>query len=344
MVADVVVSAAKSFPDPTTLALVSDVQFREPYSSGALNRKFRGIVNPGIYGGFTPSPAGGLTLQITSDSEGGTASINIDKYYQLTVRQQAGVSLSLTAGKTSIVVLEATYVVGQETYQVNANSAIQAAEIKLLEEGALLNENQLELCTVKIPAGATEITDDMIDVTNRKLVTLGINLSNDYESDAEDVAITPKGVKEGLAKKQPLDTTLSELSGKTVAELLEYLRLGEAAKRNVGTGTNQIPDMGSFYSIKTGSYLVQKNPSGLIEQWFNSAEADATGVAVANYPLAFPNKVIGVFCGELTASTIGGSSGVTWWGECYDVRTLTSTKIRNGTPTRESCIVYVVGY
>ncbi|MCV8190631.1 hypothetical protein ODQ91_25605, partial [Escherichia coli] len=28
--------------------------------------------------------------------------------------------------------------------------------------------------------------------------------------------------------------------------VLNYLGLGEAAKRNVGTGDNQIPDMGSF--------------------------------------------------------------------------------------------------
>ncbi|MGT6603408.1 phage tail protein, partial [Escherichia coli] len=36
------------------------------------------------------------------------------------------------------------------------------------------------------------------------------------------------------------------MSGKDVAGLLAYLGLGEAAKRNVGTGANQIPDMGSF--------------------------------------------------------------------------------------------------
>ncbi|MCI4597411.1 hypothetical protein MRT18_25065, partial [Escherichia coli] len=39
--------------------------------------------------------------------------------------------------------------------------------------------------------------------------------------------------------------------------------LGEAAKRNVGTGTNQIPDMGSFMlSASVPGY--QKLPSGLI--------------------------------------------------------------------------------
>lgn len=42
--------------------------------------------------------------------------------------------------------------------------------------------------------------------------------------------------------------------------------LGEAAKRNVGTGANQIPDMGSFMlSASVPGY--QKLPSGLIIQW-----------------------------------------------------------------------------
>ncbi|MFX2615534.1 phage tail protein, partial [Escherichia coli] len=38
------------------------------------------------------------------------------------------------------------------------------------------------------------------------------------------------------------------MSGKDVAGLLTYLGLGEAAKRNVGTGENQIPDMSAYSS------------------------------------------------------------------------------------------------
>ncbi|MEB6993193.1 phage tail protein, partial [Escherichia coli] len=65
-----------------------------------------------------------------------------------------------------------------------------------------------------------------------------------------------------LAGKQPLDNTLTNLSGKDVAGLLTYLGLGEAAKRNVGTGDNQIPDMGAFASGSgwfrlPGGYIVQ---------------------------------------------------------------------------------------
>ncbi|MEB7015284.1 phage tail protein, partial [Escherichia coli] len=70
-------------------------------------------------------------------------------------------------------------------------------------------------------------------------------------------------INNALSGKQPLDETLTHLSGKDVAGLLAYLGLGEAAKRNVGTGANQIPDMGSFMlSASVTGY--QKLPSGLI--------------------------------------------------------------------------------
>ncbi|MCV8403412.1 phage tail protein, partial [Escherichia coli] len=55
-------------------------------------------------------------------------------------------------------------------------------------------------------------------------------------------------VLNALAGKQPLDNTLTNLSGKDVAGLLAYLGLGEAAKRNVGTGENQIPSMSEWTS------------------------------------------------------------------------------------------------
>ena len=48
-----------------------------------------------------------------------------------------------------------------------------------------------------------------------------------------------------------------------IATALATLGLGEAAKRNVGTGANQIPDM-SAYSSGSGW---QKLPDGSIEQW-----------------------------------------------------------------------------
>ncbi|WP_250134209.1 phage tail protein [Citrobacter europaeus] len=235
MVADVVVSSIKSFPDATSLALVSDLQFNEPYSSAALNRKFRGIVNPGFYGGFLPSPAGGLNLKISSGEEGGTASINIDKYYQMTVRQQADVTMPVTAGKKVIVVLEATYALGQETYQVNCKSAVQAAEIKFLEEGTALRQNQLELCTVTVPAGAPELTEEMIDVSRRLNKTVGITLSGAIDSDADHIGASSHAVKKAV--KAARDET-----EKQIEELVDGAPASLDTLKKIAAAINNDPD------------------------------------------------------------------------------------------------------
>ncbi|STO65197.1 phage-related tail fiber protein-like protein [Escherichia coli] len=97
-----------------------------------------------------------------------------------------------------------------------------------------------------------------------------------------------------LAGKQPLDNTLTNLSGKDVAGLLAYLGLGEAAKRNVGTGANQIPDMGSFMlSASVPGY--QKLPSGLIIQWGPIDVPLTSQDTVTYFPIAFPNRCLRVF-------------------------------------------------
>ncbi|ENT4183863.1 phage tail protein [Salmonella enterica] len=69
-----------------------------------------------------------------------------------------------------------------------------------------------------------------------------------------------------LAGKQPLDNTLTNLSGKDVAGLLAYLGLGEAAKRDVGTGSNQLPDMSAFGLSRNGQTAWDILPNGMIRQ------------------------------------------------------------------------------
>ncbi|EOW5744084.1 phage tail protein, partial [Escherichia coli O25:H30] len=66
------------------------------------------------------------------------------------------------------------------------------------------------------------------------------------------------------AAQTDLTSVGRDIIGKnTIADILTYLGLGEAAKRNVGTGENQIPDMSSYAS---GSGW-RKMPDGSIEQW-----------------------------------------------------------------------------
>ncbi|HFI5786165.1 TPA: hypothetical protein ACGRN2_002589 [Escherichia coli] len=75
------------------------------------------------------------------------------------------------------------------------------------------------------------------------------------------------------------------------ADARTKLGLGEAAKRDVGTGGNQIPDMSAFPSGTNWFQL----PSGHIVQIFsmNVLGADANGTS-ANYPIAFPTTMIAV--------------------------------------------------
>ncbi|NAL44294.1 phage tail protein, partial [Escherichia coli] len=100
-----------------------------------------------------------------------------------------------------------------------------------------------------------------------------------------------------LAGKQPLDNTLTNLSGKDVAGLLTYLGLGEAAKRNVGTGANQIPDMGSFTLSVSGTGY-QKLPSGFILQWGSIGAPGIAQDVVTHFPIAFPNRCLRVLVSQ----------------------------------------------
>ncbi|EOV4144348.1 phage tail protein, partial [Yersinia enterocolitica] len=75
-----------------------------------------------------------------------------------------------------------------------------------------------------------------------------------------------------------------------VATFLENLGLGDAAKKSVGTGVNQIPDMSSFISsFAQNGYF--KFPGGLIIQW-GEVTGSTTGTVPANFPIPFPNALM----------------------------------------------------
>ncbi|EFH9660999.1 hypothetical protein F9J27_17300 [Escherichia coli] len=73
--------------------------------------------------------------------------------------------------------------------------------------------------------------------------------------------------------------------------------LGEAAKRNVGTGANQIPDMGSFTLSVSGTGY-QKLPSGFIFQWGSIGAPGIAQDVVTHFPIAFPNRCLRVLVSQ----------------------------------------------
>lgn len=111
------------------------------------------------------------------------------------------------------------------------------------------------------------------------------------------------------------------LSRSDAAGVLSDLQLGKAAKRDVGTGSNQIPDMSSFSTGTTSSGRWAKLPSGLIIQ-AGFGLTGSNGTATVNLPIPFTgtffvvggsiegNGPIFVSARGLTQSTIG----VVAWG------------------------------
>ena len=110
--------------------------------------------------------------------------------------------------------------------------------------------------------------------------------------------------------------------------VLENLGLGEAAKRGVGTGSNQIPDM-SFFASSLSSNGWQKLPSGLIIQYVGFI-SDPTGQGTVNLPIAFPTTCIGA-CTLHARSPAGGAEYLQVWGETNTSVYYHSWSINNGT-------------
>ncbi|MBW4306616.1 phage tail protein [Escherichia coli] len=101
-----------------------------------------------------------------------------------------------------------------------------------------------------------------------------------------------------------------------VSEFLKNLQLGEAAKRDVGTGNNQLPDMSAFGMSRSGQAAWDILPNGMIRQAgtvtltpvgnFNARELGGvlyyTHYYRVNFPRQFPNAQVATLA-TLASST-----------------------------------------
>ncbi|WP_407330275.1 hypothetical protein [Escherichia coli] len=94
---------------------------------------------------------------------------------------------------------------------------------------------------------------------------------------------------EYLSRKNPFGDIKSDGTVKTA---LENLGLGEAAKRDVGNGQNQIPDMSAWECGGDTTTGWRRSPDGYIEQW-GITEATTNEVLI-NFPIPFPTAVISI--------------------------------------------------
>ncbi|MFC2783698.1 hypothetical protein ACHHZC_21920 [Citrobacter freundii complex sp. 2024EL-00228] len=123
--------------------------------------------------------------------------------------------------------------------------------------------------------------------------------------------------------------------------------LKSAAKKDVGNGPGQIPDMTYFPLSGMGTdNLIVTFPNGLIMQVFRRGISNSTtvGAATANpvaYPTPFPNSVWGAFCTKMTFAQINTScESITTNG--FSAVTCPVSPI--GSTTSSSAVFAVFGY
>ncbi|WCH25176.1 hypothetical protein [Aeromonas salmonicida] len=158
-----------SGPDLAALPLLADMQYLEPFGTDALNRKFHGIVPPGIYRGYQYSLPGAMKIAIGA-TKNGVAVVEVGNW-SINVHQVAPVELTVPKGFAGYLVLDATYGIGVVTKQVDANSLIDAAILKLVPTAELLPRHVI-LYTLNVPLAATAMLDSYISSVDRMDISL----------------------------------------------------------------------------------------------------------------------------------------------------------------------------
>ncbi len=145
---------------------------------------------------------------------------------------------------------------------------------------------------------ATDLDDDYFDMLQEELCSVVEASGASLEKGRHDQLLTALRALL-LSRKNPFGDIKSDGTVKTA---LENLGLGEAAKRGVGTGENQIPDMASFASGDGWMKL----PNGKILQYGRGAVTPtlSTQTMRITFSIPFPKKVD---CAMLTHSGDGGA-------------------------------------
>ncbi|HDU4673732.1 TPA: phage tail protein [Klebsiella pneumoniae subsp. pneumoniae] len=171
---------------------------------------------------------------------------------------------------------------GTNSTQIASTAFVMAAIAALVDSSpdALNTLNELAAALGNDPNFATTMTNALAgkqpkDATLTALAELATSAGKlPYFTGADRAALTA------------LTSVGRAILGKTSTQgVLDYLGLGEAAKRNVGTGDNQIPDMGAFAS-GSGWFRL---PGGYIVQ-FGTFSGNTTRFISGHFPIPFPNQ------------------------------------------------------
>lgn len=125
----------------------------------------------------------------------------------------------------------------------------------------------------------------------------------------------PYFTAEKTAALADLSDFIRPMLGKAdAATVLEYLDLKGAAKRDVGNGQNQVPDMSSFAMYQSGEVGSNngyfKLPNGLIIQWMSASGQSTSGLTTL--PITYPNATLFAIVTDSVVSGNASTVGLAW--------------------------------
>lgn len=151
---------------------------------------------------------------------------------------------------------------------------------------------------------ATDLDNDYFDMLQEELAGVveatGVNLD---KSKHNQLLTALKALL--LSRAHPFADIKAD-GPAAIAEALSNLGLGTAAKKDVGTGTSQIPDMSSFtYSTSGSAAFVIKLPGGIVIQG-DSFTTDSNGYQLITMGLALSDYQVLVCEGQSGGWTASG--------------------------------------
>lgn len=198
------------------------------------------------------------------------------------------------------------------------------------------NDNSKKLVTTEFVARAIAALAGTAPETLDTLKELADALGND-----PNFATT---VLNKLAEKLAKDQNGADIPDK--AAFLQNLQLGEAAKRDVGTGANQIPDMSAWTSGGNSNNGWRRSPDGYIEQW--GYTTSVTSAIYISFPIPFTTGLISL--NEHDNSPDGKTRTIWQFGpvsnmgvNAYNIGTLIIGSTAFDTPVLASCRWFASG-
>lgn len=197
--------------------LKQELQWREPYVSYSINRKFSGVIPEGVYKGFVVNASSGMTLSVGPNLEDHPVSIAVfeDSGYSHTVSSSDTTTITLPAGTSGEVYLaiESEYIYGG-----GGSSSL------VLLPSTERTSKQIIIAKLTIPSETTTITDAMIDNTFKTFGDWWKKTSSTSEKGIIEIA-TDTEVQTGTDQERAV--TPSGLSARTATTTRSgLLRIG----------------------------------------------------------------------------------------------------------------------